>query len=133
MPYPKNILKNYTTWRECKALFLSHFEHHHKLHFPWKFLWNSSSLSEDRIFVNFFGFVLPLLATKNYWEHINTYKIILRIVLNYINILLVLLQIWSLGNGHADQPRINYLQKAQPYCHNVEIRSLKHGPLQKKL
>ena len=45
----------------------------------------------------------------------------LRIVLSYIILMyiilllvwLVLLPIWTLGDGHTDQPRTNYLQKAQ--------------------
>ena len=45
----------------------------------------------------------------------------LRIVLGYITIGLVFFPLWRGRGYHADPPRINYLQKAQPKSHTVEI------------
>ena len=76
--------KNYTVWRECNALLCSHFWYHSfifpilqnfiEIHQVSRKMWIFTSLILT-VFVNFFYFFWPLLATKK-TNNASIYKII---------------------------------------------------------
>ena len=81
---PKNIFQKIYSLKRVWNCFL--VTYHIKLHFSWKFYWNSSSFSEDmnfcffdfNYFCHFFVLFLPFLATKKLmmsWDNISSFLI----------------------------------------------------------